>query len=94
MLDAYLTSDVEPERYAGHDPYAWSTQAKLWHRCLNYHTGETVVLVRHKKRRKEIAELLEALHDKHPNESVYVGWDNASTHEDDEIEAVVRGTAG
>jgi putative transposase len=25
---------------------------------------------------------------------VYVAWDNASTHEDDEIEAVVRGAAG
>lgn len=25
---------------------------------------------------------------------MYIAWDNASTHEDDEIEAVVRGTAG
>lgn len=61
---------------------------------VNYHTGETVVLVRRKKRRKEIAELLEALLEKHPNETVYVAWDNASTHEDDEIETVVRGAAG
>ena len=59
--------------------------------AVNYHTGETVVIVRHHKRRKEIAELLQALVDKHPHETVYVGWDNASTHEDDEIEAVVRG---
>jgi putative transposase len=62
--------------------------------AVNYHTGESVVLVRHHKRRKEIAELLETLHEKHPNETVYVAWDNASTHEDDEIEAVVRGAAG
>ncbi|TET62399.1 IS630 family transposase, partial [Candidatus Bathyarchaeota archaeon] len=40
------------------------------------------------------AELLEALLDKHPNEIIYVAWDNASTHQDDEVEAVVRGAAG
>jgi putative transposase len=62
--------------------------------AVNYHTGETVVLVRRKKRRKQIAELLEALLEKHPKETVYVAWDNASTHEDDEVEAVVRGVAG
>jgi transposase len=61
--------------------------------AINYHTGETVVLVRRRKRRREIAELLQALVDKHPHETVYVAWDNASTHEDDEIEAVVRGAA-
>ena len=62
--------------------------------AVNYHTGETVVLIRRRKRRREIAELLEALLDKHPNEIIYVAWDNASTHQDDEVEAVVRGAAG
>lgn len=62
--------------------------------AVNYHTGQTVVLVRRRKRRIEIAELLEALLDKHPNEIIYVAWDNASTHLDDEVEAVVRGAAG
>ena len=62
--------------------------------AVNYHTGETVVLFRRRKRRKEIAELLQALVDKHPYETVYVAWDNATTHEDDEVEAVVRGAAG
>jgi transposase len=62
--------------------------------AVNYQTGETVVLVRRHKRREEIAELLEALLDKHPQETVYVTWDNVSTHEDDEVEAVVRGAAG
>src|SRR5262249_25758774 len=32
--------------------------------------------------------------DKHPRATVYVAWDNANTHEDDEVEAVVRGAAG
>jgi putative transposase len=62
--------------------------------AVNYHTGETVVIVRRHKRRKEIAELLQALVDKHPHETVYVAWDNPSTHEDDEVEAVVRAAAG
>jgi transposase len=62
--------------------------------AVNYHTGETVVLVRRHKRRREIAELLEALLAKHPRETVYVAWDNANTHEDEEVEAVLRGAAG
>jgi transposase len=62
--------------------------------AVNYHTGETVVLFRRRKRREEIAELLHALLEKHPEETVYVAWDNATTHADDEVEAVVRGAAG
>jgi putative transposase len=62
--------------------------------AVNYHSGETVVLVRKRKRRKEIAELLEALLEKHPDDTIYVTWDNANTHQDDEVEAVVRGAAG
>ena len=62
--------------------------------AVNYHTGETKVLIRRRKRRKEIAELLEALLEKHPEETIFVAWDNASTHQDDEVEAVVRRAAG
>jgi putative transposase len=62
--------------------------------AANWHTGETVVLVRRRKRRREIAELLQALVDKHPRERVYVAWDNSGTHQDDEIEAVLRAAAG
>lgn len=61
---------------------------------VNYHTGETVLLIRRHKRRPEIAEFLQALLDQHPAETIYVAWDNANTHEDDEVEAVVRGAAG
>jgi transposase len=62
--------------------------------AVNYHTGETVVLFRRHKRRKEVAELLRALLEKHPDETVCVAWDNATTHEDADVEAVVHGAAG
>ncbi len=62
--------------------------------AVDYHTGETVVLTRTRKRRQEIAELLQQLLEKHPHERIYVAWDNASTRQDEEIEAVVRGAAG
>ena len=61
---------------------------------VNYHTGEPLVLVKKRKRRREIAEFLEALLAKHPKQTVYVAWDNATTHEKEEIEAVVREAAG
>jgi len=62
--------------------------------AVNYHTGETTVIVRKHKRRREIAELLQLLVDKHPTGTIYVAWDNATTHEDDEVEAIVRAAAG
>ena len=62
--------------------------------AVDYHTGEMVVLIRRRKRRREIAELLEALLEKHPTGKVYVAWDNSNTHEDEEVEAVLRGAAG
>lgn len=61
---------------------------------VNYHTGETLVLFRRRKRRQEIAELLQALLDKHPTGTIYVAWENADTHEDDEVEEVVWAAAG
>jgi transposase len=62
--------------------------------AVNYHTGETLVLIRRRKRRREVAELLQALVDRHPTSTIFVAWDNASTHEDDEVEMVVRAAAG
>lgn len=61
---------------------------------VSYHTGETVVIVRRRKRRREVAEFLERLLERHPDQTIYVAWDNANIHEDDEVEAVVRGAAG
>lgn len=62
--------------------------------AVNYHTGETVVLIRKRKRRSEVAQLLQTLLDKHPTGTIYLAWDNVSTHQDDDIEAVVRSAAG
>ncbi|WP_081929198.1 IS630 family transposase [Microvirga sp. BSC39] len=62
--------------------------------AVNWHAGETLVITRHHKRRREVAELLQALLDHHRDKTVYVAWGNASTHEDEEVEAVLRGAAG
>ena len=62
--------------------------------AVNYYTGEAEVLFQRHKRRREIAQPLQRLLDKHPTGTIYLAWDNASTHEDDEIEAVVRSAAG
>lgn len=62
--------------------------------AVNYHTGENVVLFQRRKRRQEIAQLLQALVEKHPTGTIYVAWDNADTHQDDEVEDVVRAAAG
>lgn len=61
---------------------------------MNYHTGKTVVLFRRRKRRLEVAKLLQALLDKHPEGTIHVAWDNANTHHDDEVETVLRAAAG
>jgi putative transposase len=62
--------------------------------AVNYHTGETVVIIRKRKRRLEVAELLQILVDKQSRGTIYVALDNASTHQDDEVEAVIRAAAG
>jgi transposase len=62
--------------------------------AVNYYTGETVVLFRRRKRRQEVAELLQAVVDQHPTGTIYIAWDNADTHFDDEVEAVVRAAGG
>ena len=61
---------------------------------VNYHTGETVVIFRRRKRRPQIAEFLRHLLNAHPQETIYVAWDNVNTHQDDEVEAIVRSAAG
>jgi transposase len=62
--------------------------------AVNDHTGETAALFRRRKRRQEVAERLQASVDTHPTGTIYVAWDHADTHADDEVEAVVRAAAG
>ncbi len=62
--------------------------------AVNYHTGQTLVLVRQHKRRVEVAELLQALLDKHPAQTIYITGNHCSTHQDADIESLIRGTAG
>ena len=62
--------------------------------AVNYHTGETVVFFRKRKRRKEIVELLQGLLQKHRHETIYLVWDNVNTHHGEEVEQVLRAAAG
>jgi transposase len=62
--------------------------------AVNYDTGATVVLFRRRKRRREVAARWQALVDTRPTGTIYVAWDNADTHHDNEVEAVVRAAAG
>lgn len=62
--------------------------------AVNYHSGETVLRLEKRKKREQIAHLLEDLVEKHPDETVYVAWDNADTHSGGKVEEVVRAAAG
>jgi len=62
--------------------------------AVNYVTGETVVLVRLHKRRTEVAELLQALLEKHPAGQIFVVLDNVNTHMDGKIEQILRANHG
>lgn len=62
--------------------------------AVNYHSGQTVVLIQKRKKREQIALLLEELLAKHPDKIVYVAWDNADTHSGGKIEEVLRAAAG
>lgn len=77
-----------------YDPSTRATQKNYGIGAVNYHTGQTFVIFRKRKRRKEIAEFLTLLLEEHPNETVYIAWDKVNTHMDYEVEAVLRGAAG
>lgn len=62
--------------------------------AVNYWTGETLVLFRPRKRRVEVAELLQTILDKHPTQTVYLAWDNASSHRRAQIADTVRAAQG
>jgi putative transposase len=53
-----------------------------------------MVLFRRLKRRREGAERLQAVVDRHPTGTIDIAWDHADTHQDDEVEAIVRAAAG
>lgn len=62
--------------------------------AVNYHTGESIVHFKKRKRRQEVAELLQHLIEKHPSGTIFVAWDNSGTHRDAEVDAVVRAAGG
>ena len=91
---ADLTSNLVTSWAASDDPTPRQPYKRYGLGAVNYHTGETVVIFRQHKRRKEVAELLQTLLEKHPHQRIYLAWDNSNTHEDDEVDAVVRAACG
>jgi hypothetical protein len=61
--------------------------------AVTYHTGDTVGLCR-RQRRREVAELWQAVVDHHPTGTISIAWAKAATHVDAAVEAVVRAAAG
>ncbi len=62
--------------------------------AVTHHTGEPIVPSQRRQRRREVARLLEAPLGTHPTGTVDAAWENATPHEDDEGEDVVRAAAG
>jgi putative transposase len=62
--------------------------------AVTYHTGETMGVFQRRTRRQEIAAVWQAVVDTHLTGTMSVAWENADTHEDDEVEAAVRAAAG
>ena len=90
-LDAHPQGDVGPQGSAGDDPHPSPTQEALRHRSSRLPQRPDGGAIRRRKRRREIAELLEALLEKHPRGTVYVAWDNSNTHQDEEVERSCAG---
>ena len=53
-----------------------------------------MVQFRSHKRRKEMALLLQALFENHPTGTIYVTWDNANTHREDDVQDVLDAAQG
>ena len=62
--------------------------------AVNYHTGETVLITRDHQRTADRALLLRALVEQHPTGTIYLAWDNATTHADGAIDAVLKSAHG
>jgi transposase len=62
--------------------------------AVNYHTGETVMLTRDHKCRVDVAVLLRALLAHHETGTIYLTWDNATTHFDGEIDKILKEANG
>ncbi len=75
---------TKPDRACGHGLdglVVRRAKPESFRNCGNCRTGETAGLFRRRKRRREVAELLQTLLEKHPTGTLYVIWDNAGSSE-------------
>jgi transposase len=62
--------------------------------AVNYHTGESVMITREHKCKDDIGVFLRALLARHETGTIYLAWDNATTHFGGDIEAVLKEAEG
>ncbi len=62
--------------------------------AVNDPTGEPVMLTRDHKCKPDVAELLRALLERHPTGTIYLTWDNATTHFGGEIDRILKEANG
>ncbi len=62
--------------------------------AVNYHTGETVMITRDHKCRSDVAVLLRTLLAHHETGTIYLTWDNATTHFGGEVDQVLKEANG
>ncbi len=62
--------------------------------AVNYHTGETVMITRDHTCTVDIAVFLRALLERHPTGTIYLAWDNATTHVGGAVDAVLKEAKG
>jgi transposase len=62
--------------------------------AVNYHTGDTVMIIRDHKCKADVAVLLQQVLDRHPTGTIYLAWDNSPTHFGGDIEVVLKKAQG
>jgi len=62
--------------------------------AVNYHTGETVMITRHRKRRSEGIDLLRHLLAYHPRGTIFLVLDTSPTHFGQEIDHILKEANG
>jgi hypothetical protein len=92
-LDAHAAGDVEPTGATGDDPHAGSVHEEVWLGGRQLLYGQNSGPVPAPQTSPGSGRAVAGLVDKYPTGTISITWDNADTHFNDEIEAIVRAAA-